>query len=141
MKNPLLFWSMERDFESYPEFEFVDQDIDDDIKLQMLFAELNRLERTIEIHGHPFVFVDDDEVRYSVDSGKERFEVHRRWLEDLLCEKSWSSPNSTSRRELLRSVLNRIQQRNVHPYILLILAEIVVVGGIKSFCAEVQATG
>lgn len=58
---------MNFDYESFPGFGFIEQDIDDSIKLQMLFAELNRLERTMEIHGTPFVFVDDEKIRFCVD--------------------------------------------------------------------------
>ncbi|MFQ6128460.1 MAG: hypothetical protein ACE5QW_06120 [Thermoplasmata archaeon] len=128
---------MEHNLESFPGFGFVEQEIDDNIKLQILFAELNRLERTMEIHGNPYVFVDDEKVRFSIDSGKRRFENHRNRLKDILCGESWSNPNSRDRCELLRSILDRISYMNVHPYILLILAQIIAVNGLESFCSDV----
>ena len=125
---------MESDFENFPEFRFVEQDIDDSLKLQMLFAELNRLERTIEIHGDPFIFVDDEKIRFSPEVGKERFEDHRGWLKQLVCRNSLADQDSEGRLDKLRAVLHRISQKEIHPYILLILAQIVVISGIDTFC-------
>jgi hypothetical protein len=122
------------DFESFSEFGFVEQDIDDDIKLRMLFAELNRLETTIEIHGSPYIFVDDEAVRFSPEAGKERFFGHREWLKDLVCQDSMAVQNLEGRLDRLRAILSRISHKEIHPYILLILAQIVVVTGISSFC-------
>lgn len=125
---------MEPDFENFPEFRFVEQDIDDSLKLQMLFAELNRLERTIEIHGSPYIFVDDEEVRFSPETGKERFEDHRSWLKRLVCRNSLADWGSGERLDNLRAILDRISLKDIHPYVLLILAQIVVVSGLDSFC-------
>ncbi|MFQ6107725.1 MAG: hypothetical protein ACE5QF_09130 [Thermoplasmata archaeon] len=123
------------DFESFPEFEFVNQDIDDDIKLQMLFAELHRVERTLEIHGSPYVFVEDENVRFSVDSGKKRFENHRAWLQETICSESWDNTISCNRMELLRTILDLISLRDIHPYVVLILAQIVTLRGPQHLCA------
>ena len=122
------------DFERFPEFRFVEQDIDDSIKLRMLFAELNRLETTIEIHGSPYVFVDDEDVRFSPNLGEERFEGHREWLKDLVCQDSMAHQNLEGKLDKLRAVLNCITHKEIHPYVLLILAQIVVVTGIDAFC-------
>ncbi len=125
---------MEPDFENFPEFRFVEQDIDDSLKLRMLFAELNRLERTIEIHGNPFIFVDDEEIRFSPEVGKERFEEHRGWLKYLVCRNSLADQDSEGRLDDLRAILSRISKKDIHPYVLLILAQIVVISGINTFC-------
>lgn len=125
---------MVRDFESFPEFRFVEQEIDDSIKLQMLYAELNRLERTIEIHGNPYIFVDDEEIRFSPDAGVERFEGHRGWLKEILCDDTLADEDSKGKLDTLRAVLDRLSSKETHPYILLILAQIVVISGVSTLC-------
>jgi hypothetical protein len=122
------------DFENFSEFRFVEQDIDDDIKLRMLFAELNRLEMTIEIHGTPYIFVDDENVRFCPEAGEKRFEDHRGWLKELVCTDSVLACHQEGKLDTLRAVLGRISHRENHPYVLLILAQIVVLSGINSFC-------
>lgn len=125
---------MESDYERFVEFDFVEQDLEDSVKLEMLYAELNRLERTMELHGTPYVFVDDDAVRFSPEIGKERFEDHREWLQSLVCPNAMDEVKGRNRKEALRAILNRISEKNLHPYILLILAEIVVISGLESLC-------
>ena len=127
---------MESDYERYAEFGFVEQDLEDSIKLEMLYAELNRLERTMEMHGTPYVFVDDDAVRFSPEVGKERFEGHRGWLQSLVCPKTVEEVKGRDRKETLRTILGRISEKDLHPYVLLILAEIVVISGLESFCPD-----
>jgi hypothetical protein len=89
---------------------------------------------TIEMHGSPYIFVDDEDVRFSPETGEERFEGHREWLKDLVCQDSLADQNLERKLDRLRAVLGRISHKELHPYVLLILAQIVVITGISSFC-------
>jgi hypothetical protein len=106
---------------------------DTDIKVQMLFVELDRVEKTIELCGSPYEFVNGGDSRFTIEGGKERFLHHAPWLRESIC--GHVSP-ACEGEELYNCIMEQIKDSDLHDRTIWVLAHILALKGLERFCAE-----
>lgn len=104
-----------------------------DVKLQMLFLELDRVEKTIELTGTPYRFVGDEDRLFTIEAGAERYSRHSVWLRDSIC--GHVDPQCEGE-DLYDCVLDQIRDTDLHDRTIWVLAHILALQGIGTLCAE-----
>lgn len=118
------------------DYEFLNQKLDDYVKLDILYYELDRLEKTLEIRGTPYVFLDPDEAEITVQDGKKRFEDHMDWISDVIVEHKPDLPvpdDSERLDDLFNSLIDLLWREDLHAMVILTLAQIVIVQGLDAY--------
>lgn len=118
------------------DYEFLNQKLDDYVKLDILYYELDRLEKTLEIRGTPYVFLDPDEAEITVQDGKKRFEKYIDWISEVIVEHRTDlrKPDDSERLDgLFNSLIDVLWREDIHAMIILTLAQIVIVQGLDAY--------
>lgn len=118
------------------DYEFLNQKLDDYVKLDILYYELDRLEKTLEVQGTPYVFLDPDEAEITVQDGKRRFEDHLGWISEVIIEHKTALPvpdESERLDDLYNSLIDLLWREDLHAMIILTLAQIVIVQGLDAY--------
>jgi hypothetical protein len=121
------------------DYEFLNQELDDYVKLDILYYELDRLEKTLEEKGTPFVFLDPDDAEVTVQDGKKRYQQHLAWMEERLMEKVSTLPDpgtSDTLDDLYNSLIDVLWREDLHAMIILTLAQIVIVRGLDLYTGQ-----
>lgn len=121
------------------DYEFINQDIDNYVKLDILFYELDRLEKTLKVSGTPYVFLDPDEADISVTDGKREFEKYSDWITEKISENRADLPvpeESDKLDDLYNSLIDVLWRDDLHATVILTLAQIVIVRGLDAYCEE-----
>ncbi|UCD91921.1 MAG: hypothetical protein JSV43_06715 [Methanobacteriota archaeon] len=119
------------------DYEFLNQDLDIPVKLDILFYELDRVEKTLEVKGNPYVFLDPDEAEISTENGRVKFQRHEEWIREKLSETEVASSvpdGSDSLDELYNFIIDTLWREDIHAMIILTLAQIVIVQGLDQYC-------
>ncbi|MFQ6060998.1 MAG: hypothetical protein ACE5KV_06880 [Thermoplasmata archaeon] len=120
------------------DYEFLNQKLDVPVKLDILFYELDRVEKTLELKGTPFVFLDPSEAKVSIENGRRKFERHVGWIKERLSgeEVVSSIPKEESERldDLYNFLIDILWREDIHAMIILTLAQIVIVQGLEHYC-------
>jgi hypothetical protein len=118
------------------DYEFLNQKLDDYVKLDILFYELDRLDKTVKIRGTPFVFLDPEEADITTNDGKRIFAGHMEWIGQRLMDNAsaLSVPEDGERLDdLFNSLIDILWKEDLHPMIILTLAQIVIVQGLERY--------
>ncbi len=118
------------------DYEFLNQKLDDYVKLDILYYELDRLEKTLEIRGTPYVFLDPDEAEVTVQDGKKRFEKYMDWISEAVTEHrtDLKIPDDSERLDdLFNSLIDLLWREDLHAMVILTLAQIVIVQGLDAY--------
>jgi hypothetical protein len=118
------------------DYEFLNQDLDDYVKLDILYYELDRLDKTLKIRGTAYVFLDPEEADVTVQDGKRTFAGHMEWIGERLMDNSsaLSVPEDGERLDdLFNSLIDVLWKEDLHPMIILTLAQIVIVQGLEQY--------
>lgn len=134
--------SERRMYHSLPEvqeiidYEFINQELDVPVKLDILFYELDRVEKTLEMKGDPYVFLDPEEAKLSIENGRRKFEEHTGWIGERLSEGEVASsvPEDSERLDdLYNFLIDILWREDIHAMIILTLAQIVIVQGLDHY--------
>lgn len=118
------------------DYEFLNQDLDVPIKLDILFYELDRVEKTLEMKGSPYVFLDPAEAEITKEDGKKRFREHEEWIKKKLSQEEVISSmpeESDTMDELYDFLIDILWRKDIHAMIILTLAQIVIVTGLDTY--------
>ncbi len=118
------------------DYEFLNQKLDDYVKLDILYFELDRLEKTLEVQGTPYVFLDPEEVEITVQEGKRRYEKYSDWIDETITKHRTTLPfpqGSERLDDLFNSVIDILWREDIHPMIILTLAQIAIVKSLDSY--------
>ena len=118
------------------DYEFLNQKLDDYVKLDILYYELDRLEKTLEIRGTPFVFLDPEEADITVQDGKKRFETYNSWISEVIQEHKTDLPTpdeSERLDDLFNCLIDVMWREDLHAMVILTLAQIVIVQGLDAY--------
>jgi hypothetical protein len=118
------------------DYEFLNQNLDDYVKLDILYYELDRLEKTLKIRGTPYVFLDPDEAEITIQDGKKIFAGHMGWIGERLMDNAsdLSVPDDGDRLDdLYNSLIDILWRDDLHAMIILTLAQIVIVQGLEQY--------
>jgi hypothetical protein len=121
------------------DYEFINQKLDDYVKLDILYYELDRLEKTLEIRGSPYVFLDPEEAEVTIQDGKRIFEGHIQWIQEKLSEHASElrlPDESEPLDDLFNSLIDILWREDLHAMIILTLAQIVIVQGLEQYYGE-----
>ncbi len=121
------------------DYEFINQDIDNYVKLDILFYELDRVEKTLEASGTPYVFIDPEEAAISVENGRRRFEGYRDWITEKISENRADLPvpeEFDKLDDLYNSLVDVLWRDDLHATVILTLAQIVIVRGLDAYCEQ-----
>ncbi|MCK4444396.1 MAG: hypothetical protein KAW09_07620 [Thermoplasmata archaeon] len=118
------------------DYNFLNQKLDNHVKLDILYFELDRLEKTLEVRGTPFVFLDPDEVEITVQNGKRRYEEYSGWIAETIAKHRTTLPlpeELDKLDDLFNSLIDILWREDLHAMIILTLAQIVIVKGMDSY--------
>ncbi len=121
------------------DYEFLNQELDDYVKLDILYYELDRLEKTLKTKGTPYVFLDPEEAEITVQDGKRIYEGYVQWIQERMTEHASELPvpgESEPLDDLFNSVIDILWREDMHAMILLTLAQIVIVHGLERYFGE-----
>jgi len=117
------------------DYGFLNQKLDDRVKLDILFLELDRVERTLEARGTPYVFLDPEEAEISVEGGRKKFEKHAKWIRERLSDKEVVTSMPRERMDdLYDRLIDVLWRGDMHAMIILTLAQIVIIQGLEEYC-------
>lgn len=117
------------------DYGFLNQKLDDSVKLDILFYELDRVERTLEARGTPYVFLDPKEAGISVEGGRRRFERHAKWIRERLSDREVVTSIPRERMDdLYDCLIGVLWREDMHTMIILTLAQIVIIQGLEEYC-------
>ncbi len=122
------------------DYDFLNQSLDDYVKLDILYYELDRLEKTLEIRGSPYVFLDPEEAEITVQEGKKRFEKYQGWIAEKVseCKDDLPVPDDDERfDDLYNSLIDVLWREDLEAMIVLTLAQIVIVQGLETYSGVV----
>ena len=121
------------------DYEFLNQKLDDYVKLDILYYELDRLEKTLKTKGTPYVFLDPEEAEITVQDGKRIYEGYVQWIQEKLTEHASELPvpdESEPLDDLFNSMIDILWREDLHAMIILTLAQIVIVHGLEQYYGE-----
>ncbi len=121
------------------DYEFLNQKLDDYIKLDILYYELDRLEKTLRTEGTPYVFLDPEVAEITVQDGKRIYEGYIQWIQEKLTEHASELPvpaESEPLDDLYNSLIDILWREDMHAMIILTLAQIVIVNGLEKYHRE-----
>lgn len=121
------------------DYEFLNQELDDYVKLDILYYELDRLEKTLKTKGTPYVFLDPEEAEITVQDGKRIYERYAQWIQEKLTEHASELPapgESEPLDDLFNSLIDILWREDLHAMIILTLAQIVIVHGLEQYYGE-----
>jgi hypothetical protein len=121
------------------DYEFLNQKLDDYVKLDILYYELDRLEKTLRIRGTPYVFLDPEEADITIQDGKRIFAGHMEWIGERLMDNAsaLSVPDDGEKLDdLFNSLIDILWREDVHAMIILTLAQILIVQGLEQYDGE-----
>lgn len=118
------------------DYEFLNQNLDNYVKLDILFYELDRLEKTVEMRGSPYVFLDPEEAEITVHEGRKRFEKYLGWITEKVseCKDNLPVPDDDGRLDdLYNSLIDVLWREDIEAMVVLTLAQIVIVQGLETY--------
>jgi len=128
---------MLREVQDIIDYDFLNQKLDVPVKLDILFYELDRVEKTLEVEGTPYVFLDPAEADISPEGGRRKFQQHEKWIREKLSREEVTSSvpeESDTLNELYDFLIDSLWRDDIHAMIILTLAQIVIVKGLNRYC-------
>jgi len=125
--------------EGGPDTDLLQFDIPKELKLDMLFLELDRVGRTIELKGTPYVYLEFEDRDLSVQRGVMRFRQKESWLKERICPDAVLlalEQSALSIESVFDAIMRLIEREDIHRRELWILAHILLIMGLKEFCKE-----